>query len=228
MKLPRTLHIEGSRMPPGQHDPEAISFSELAGQFLVIEEKVDGAGVSVEFDDSLNLIVNHRGSPAVGPEFKKLHQWVAQRHDDLFNILETRYVMFGEWMLKKHTIFYNNLPDYFLESDVYDKKTNQWLSTTKRQNLFKNQKIYSVPVLGDGKYEKLDAVLAYMDYSCFIEPLTIFNMEGLYIKQEDHDQVIGRYKYVRYEFLKQILDSGKHVRDREIIPNQLTGGKLWL
>lgn len=209
-------------MPPGQSDPEAVPFSELAGKFLVIEEKVDGAGVSIEFDDSLNLIVSHRGSPATGSEFKKLHQWVNQRSTELFDVLENRYVMFGEWMFKKHTIFYNNLPDYFLESDVYDKKYNQWLSTAKRQEVLRNLEVHSVPVLSDGKYESLESVLSHLDYSCFIDPLELFNMEGLYIKHEEGDQVIGRYKYVRYEFLKQILDSGTHVRDREIIPNQLT------
>jgi hypothetical protein len=70
MKLPRTLHIEGSRLPPGAIDPDAIQFNRLVGQFLVIEEKIDGAGVSIFFDDKLNLEVWHRGSPAIGKEYR--------------------------------------------------------------------------------------------------------------------------------------------------------------
>lgn len=214
-------------MPPGQSDPEAVPFSELAGKFLVVEEKVDGAGVSIEFDDSLNLIVNHRGSPAIGPEFKKLHQWVDQKLTPLFNVLENKYVLFGEWMYKQHNIAYDKLPDYFLESDVYDKQYGgRWLSTAKRRELLDSANIFPVPVIDARKFESLKDMLTCLGNSCFIE--RDVPMEGLYIKHEERDQVLGRYKYVRYEFLKQILDSGTHVRDRQIIVNRLTGEKLWL
>lgn len=48
-------------------------------------------------------------------------------------------------------------------------------------------------------------------------------MEGLYIKQEDDFQVLSRYKYVRYEFLQSILNSGTHLMDRIPISNGLQG-----
>jgi hypothetical protein len=48
--------------------------------------------------------------------------------------------------------------------------------------------------------------------------------EGLYIKHEDQDQVIGRYKYVRYEFVNFIVNSGSHVMDREPVHNISLGG----
>lgn len=236
-------------MPPGQSDPEAVPFSELAGKFLVIEEKVDGAGVSIEFDDSLNLIVRHRDTVASGPEFLKLSQWANSRLDELFEVLENRYIMFGEWMYKMHTVFYNELPDYFLESDIYDKRDESWLSTSARHKLIEPLKINSVPVLGVGTYRSLERVLLCLDSSHYISEFwpedfakackyanvnietlwphilntgPSYNMEGLYIKDEENNRTNGRYKYVRYDFLKKILGSQGHVRDREIIPNQLT------
>jgi len=45
--------------------------------------------------------------------------------------------------------------------------------------------------------------------------------EGLYIKHEDTEKVLGRYKYIRHEFLQTLLKSGSHFMDREIIPNIL-------
>ena len=48
--------------------------------------------------------------------------------------------------------------------------------------------------------------------------------EGLYIKKEVGDQVIGRYKYVRADFHQAILDSEGHWHDRPILPNQLGDG----
>ena len=43
--------------------------------------------------------------------------------------------------------------------------------------------------------------------------------EGLYIKHEDENQVLGRYKYVRRAFVENIINSGTHLIDREPIHN---------
>ena len=42
-KYPRTQHLEGSRLQPGDEDLEAVPFRAIAGRNLVVEEKVDGA-----------------------------------------------------------------------------------------------------------------------------------------------------------------------------------------
>jgi hypothetical protein len=246
MKLPRTLHIEGSRLPTGKTDPDAIEFNKLKDQFLVIEEKVDGTGVSISLDKHLDLQINHRGSSAIGKEFKPLRDWASSHWEDLLFLLGERYVMFGEWMYNKHTIFYDNLPNYFLESDIYDKEKGIWLSTNARNNLLQGHSyIKQVPVIaalkpsalwqitqlvGKTKYQtnkwqqnletkasfvkaNLEKIKQETDQSGL--------MEGLYIKQEDDFKVIGRYKYVRYDFLQCILNSGTHLIDRLPIYNSL-------
>ena len=43
LKYPRTPHLEGSRLQPGDEDLSQIRFSEIAGRHLVVEEKCDGA-----------------------------------------------------------------------------------------------------------------------------------------------------------------------------------------
>lgn len=247
MKLERTLHIEGSRMPVGQVDPEGVQFTALAGQFLVIEEKVDGTGVSIFFDDKLDLQVWHRGTPALAKEFNQLNNWASLHKDDLFDLLEDRYILFGEWMYNKHTIFYDALPHYFLESDIYDRKSNIWLSTFARNVILtRHEYICQVPVIAALKATELSQVTDMIGKSRYqsdkwLEVLrtkavrldfdTILSetdqsglVEGLYIKHEEERRVVGRYKYVRYEFLEKILNSGTHVMDREPIHNGLVGG----
>ncbi len=248
MKLPRTLHIEGSRLAPGKNDPDAIPFSKLQGQFLVIEEKVDGSGVSIALDNSLNLEIDHRGSPASGKEYWQLHEWAENHWEDLVLLLGERYVLFGEWMKNKHSIFYDNLPNYFLESDVYDKERKIWLSTSARNSLLsKSRFIKRVPVLATIKPSSLSQITGLVGASNYQTPdwkkalqskcnmlgmdyvRTLSEtddsglMEGLYIKQEDDFQVLNRYKYVRYEFLQSILNSGTHLMDRIPISNGLQG-----
>lgn len=246
MKLPRTLHIEGSRLPTGKTDPEAVEFDKLKGQFLVVEEKVDGTGVSISLDKHLDIEINHRGSPAIGREFKPLREWANCHWEDLLFLLGERYVMFGEWMYNKHTIFYDNLPNYFLESDIYDKEKRVWLSTNARNNLLQGHSyIERVPVIATLKPSALWQITQLVGKTKFqsqkwqqnLESKASFVkanidkvrqetdqsglMEGLYIKQEDDFKVIGRYKYVRYDFLQCILNSGTHLIDRLPIYNSL-------
>src|SRR5579885_1495612 len=133
IKLPRTLHIEGSGVSSAL-DPEVVKFSKLSGELLYIEEKLDGTGVSIFFDDQLQLQIWHRGSPATSKQFHRLHNWAKIHQDELFDLLEDRYVLFGEWMLHKHSIFYDQLSSYFFESDIYDRKKEIWLSTFARDS----------------------------------------------------------------------------------------------
>jgi hypothetical protein len=248
IRLPRTLHIEGSRLPQGRTDPEAVQFSALAGKFLYMEEKVDGTGVVIFFDNELTPRIWHRGSPATSKEFNKLHDWVNVHQDNLFDLLEDRYLLFGEWMLRKHHIYYDRLPSYFLESDIYDQKTGTFLSTMAREDLLRpHDYIRSVPVLAALKPTKLSQVTAmikrplyqsdmwraHLWHKCEMYDWDLEKVlketdqselaEGLYIKHEDEQKVIGRYKYVRYEFVEGIINSGTHLIDREPIHNSLAG-----
>jgi len=43
--------------------------------------------------------------------------------------------MYGEWLYAKHTIYYDQLPAYFLEFDVLDMQIGEFLSTARRREL---------------------------------------------------------------------------------------------
>ena len=42
-KYPRTHHLEGSRLQPGDEDLNSVPFSAIKDQYVVVEEKVDGS-----------------------------------------------------------------------------------------------------------------------------------------------------------------------------------------
>jgi hypothetical protein len=238
IKLPRTRHIEGSGLA-SHLDPDVMKFNKLAGEFLVVEEKLDGTGVSIFFDDQLNLQLWHRGSPATGKEFQRLQSWAELHQDELFNVLENRYVLFGEWMLHKHAIFYDRLPSFFLESDMYDRQNEIWLSTMARSQIWKQPSLLrSVPVIAAFKPTSLNQITTLLHRSAYQsehwrevlwqksekEKFALDKIlaecdqsdlaEGLYIKHEDDEQVLGRYKYVRKDFIENIIKSGTHLIDR--------------
>ena len=61
--------------------------------------------------------------------------------------------MYGEWMVAKHTAFYDALPHYFMEFDVLDTETGNFLSTDARRLLLSQCPVHSVKVLETGKFQ---------------------------------------------------------------------------
>ena len=51
LKYPRTPHLEGSRLQEGDEDLAQIPFAEIAGKYLVVEEKCDGANSAISFGE---------------------------------------------------------------------------------------------------------------------------------------------------------------------------------
>ncbi|MBQ3455980.1 MAG: RNA ligase family protein [Synergistaceae bacterium] len=248
-KYPRTPHIEGSRLQPGDEDLSQIRFESIKGKYLVIEEKVDGANSAISFSEDSELLLQSRGHYLTGGyrerHYNFMKQWANYHRDTFFEMLGTRYIMYGEWLYAKHTIFYDALPNYFLEFDIMDRETGIFLDTPARHKLLKGSPVESVPVLGEGSYTSEKEILKLIGQSKYItvnQRENLYNaavklglspernlndtdlsglMEGLYIKVEENGMVVNRMKYVRAEFLQQVDFSETHWIDRPIIPNQL-------
>ena len=175
--------------------------------------------------------------------------WANSFKSQLYELLKDRYIMYGEWLYAKHTVFYDNLTHYFMEFDIYDKKENKFLSTKKRRELLKEYDfITSVLILYEGKIKSIKEITSLLKKSNFksdkcketlkkqceeyglnyelVEKQTDTTdlMEGIYIKVENEEEVIDRFKYVRSSFLNTILDSETHWVKRPIIPNKLKEG----
>jgi ATP-dependent RNA circularization protein (DNA/RNA ligase family) len=221
LKYPRTPHITGSRIQPGDEDLKAISREVLKGS-IVIEEKLDGSNCGISFGAGANLVLQSRGHVLTGGprerQFNLLKRWANHHIAALREILGRRYVMYGEWLYARHTIAYDQLPHYFLEFDIFDREAGDFLGTERRRRLLAGGPVLPVPVLGT---ESTGAVDAYIGRSSFS---SIERMEGLYLKQEDGGRVIARYKYVRSDFLQTVADSDTHWMDRPIEPNRLRDG----
>ena len=123
-KYPRTSHIEGSRLQPGDHDLASIPFAEIAGRYLVVEEKMDGANAALSFTEAGDILLQSRGHYLTGGprerHFDLFKQWAHTHSSALWPVLGSRYVLYGEWLYARHTIYYDALPHYLLEFDVLD------------------------------------------------------------------------------------------------------------
>jgi len=250
IKYPRTPHLEGSRLQAGDEDLSQIPFGEIAGRHIVIEEKIDGANSALSFNPEGELLLQSRGHYLTGgyreKHYNLFKQWAGVHRDAFWQALGCRYVMYGEWMFAKHSIYYDALPHYIMEFDILDRESGRFLDTPSRREITKQLPVCSVPVLAEGCFGKKDDVLAYLGDSRFITPRHIENlrttaakdgldvericretdastaMEGLYIKVEEGGEVVRRVKYVRRSFLQTVEESGTHWLERPIVRNGIT------
>ena len=186
-------------------------------------------------------------------QFTLFKQW-AITHADLFAIaLGDQYVAYGEWLYSKHTVFYDLLPHYWMEFDILDKRRSKpgepwFLDTPSRAALLQGLPYVPVRVLWSGTWTKemrfedfvkpshfkspqwrqqlrdqvkrlgydWDLIWKYTDHSEL--------MEGVYIKWEENGRLMGRYKFVRADFVSLIVDNDEHHMNLPITPNLLAGG----
>lgn len=250
VKYPRTPHLQGSRLQEGDEDLSQIPFSQILGKHIVVEEKIDGANSAISFDGDGNLLLQSRGHYLNGGfrerHYNLLKQWANANQDLFFDVLGSRYIMYGEWLYAKHTVFYDALPSYFMEFDIFDREREVYLDTPSRKALTDKMGIVSsVPVLGSGAFKSKESILALLGNSNYIteshletlkkvvekqgldverqlrETDPSMTMEGLYIKVEEGGIVQERMKFVRASFLQCVNEAKSHWQTRPIVPNQL-------
>lgn len=254
LKYPRTTHLEGSRIQKGDEDLKAVRLSSLRGRFCVFEEKLDGANCGLRFDSDGKLWLQSRGHFLLGgpreEQFDLFKAWAGYWRDAFFDLLGDRFVLYGEWLHAAHTCYYDRLPHYFFEFDMLEIESGRFLSTRARRELLDPfPHILSVPVLSSGPAPAKRSALAAMvgpslaksadpapameraakaagaDLDMTREQLDCSSFaEGLYVKVEEGDYVVGRHKWVRAEFLQAIEESGSHWNDRPLILNALRPG----
>ena len=231
-KYPRTPHLEGSRLQSGDEDLSQVPFSYIKGKHLVVEEKIDGANTAISFSEDGELLLQSRGHYLTGGyrerHYNLMKQWANIHQDSFFAVLGTRYIMYGEWMYAKHTVYYDILPHYFLEFDIFDREEQIFLSTERRHEMLKDLPVVSVPVLKEGAFQNKEDLISLLGKSNFIsenktetlratsaklgldverqvrETDASDTMEGLYIKIEENGQVVDRLKYVRASFTQTV------------------------
>ena len=140
--------------------------------------------------------------------------------------LENRFILFGEWVYARHSIFYRKLTHYFFEFDIYDKEQEAFLDLEQRLTMLEGTGIQTVPVVHKGivTRDDLENLIAPSQFdSQFDNPTTKQTdnlMEGVYLRTEADGMVTGRAKFVRPEFVEKIKQS-THWQHQQMVPNLL-------
>lgn len=255
LKYPRTAHLEGSKLQAGDEDVSQVPFSRIADLHVVYEEKLDGANCGFSFDSAGNIHAQSRGheldmGARGGRErhFNLYKDWLNAQQDAFLDRLEDRYLVYGEWLYASHTVYYDALPHWFMEFDVFDHVDGVFLDTPRRHALLDGLPICHVPVLYEGRAQspshlaKLvvpslyktagwrDSLRRAVDREGLDMERTVGKIEdsdlaeGIYGKVEENGEVVFRFKHVRHDFLQAVFDVNEHWLSRPIVPNGLAPG----
>ncbi|WP_096701274.1 RNA ligase family protein [Magnetospirillum sp. 15-1] len=221
-RFPRIPHLVG--LGTGfTRDDKVLSGSEadaLLAREVVIEEKLDGANLGLSVGPDGGLRLQNRGQYLVPPysgQFDKANAWLGLHRDQLAAKLGHGEILFGEWCAARHSLTYDQLPDWFLVFDVYDKREARFWSTPRRNALAARLGLAVVPLIGVGRSN-----LTELKQMVIGEPSRVRTgpMEGVVIRNETRDWLEARAKLVRPDFTQAI---GEHWRRRRIEWNRLKG-----
>jgi hypothetical protein len=230
LRLPKTQHMQGSGLP--EKFEGRASFARLKGH-LIVEEKLDGRGLALGFNQAGDFILGCRGvsysqRQELDSNAQAAWDYLQPHLTELYLALTDRYVLYGEWLYHKHYLYYDQLPTYFFESDIYDRVSEQFLTLKSRTKLLADTSIPQVPILWQGEANLMPEPIDLLTQSIFqsnnwresldqeIKKLGLPNarvwqatdmsdtMEGLYLRTETKEQVAGRFKYVRASFIRNI------------------------
>lgn len=251
VKYPRTRHVDGSRRQIGD-DACDLPLAALAKRPLVVCEKLDGANAALSFAPGGRLLLQSRDHYLTGGprerHFALFKTWAHVHAPALYTALGDRFVMYGEWLYAKHTVFYDRLPHYFLEFDVLDRATGAFLSAEARRELLFGSPVVPAPVLhwgpiartgdldrlvGRSRYKSPDwrDALAAAATASGSRPAHVARQtedsdlaEGVYLKHEAGGRVIERAKFVRADFVQAIRAADDHWQSRPVLANALAPG----
>ncbi len=140
-------------------------------------------------------------------QFRKLDTWLETRKTCLWQALMSntrfpgRYILFGEWLAAKHSVFYSRLPDLFLAFDLFDRLKRRFVCRKRLESLLVSTSIKLVrnlnlsvrPLTVENLVTKLQGGIqsAYGDEM----------VEGFYLRSEDSQWLQNRVKIVRADFI---------------------------
>lgn len=219
-RFPHTPHLAwlGNGEP---RDDKVLSSGEarelLAGE-LVVEEKLDGANLGFSVSADGRLQAQNRSHYLEEPypgQFGRLRSWLPVHEEPLAEALGSDLIAFGEWCAARHSLTYEHLPDWWLLFDVYDRREQQFWSTTRRNRWAAQLGIATVPALDRGKLSLSDLKrMLNAGGSAF----STGPLEGVVVRSEDDAWLKARAKLVRADFTQSIES---HWRKRALEWNRL-------
>lgn len=169
-KYPRVPHVSGGSnatsddvvWAAGARDP-------LAGVEVVVEEKLDGANVSVWFENGVPRVGMRGGADTADRSGLRgrVRAWAAEHAARLRDVLGDSLVLYGEWLLARHSVAYDALPGPLVGIDVFDRDAGAFLDPPARDAVLHAADVPVPPRVFTGTVASLPSITELVGRSAF-------------------------------------------------------------
>lgn len=177
---------------------EKFATAFTAGEHITITEKIDGANASIAVGEDDKLIAFSRRNQLT-PEstLQGFYEFVQTLDSSIIScVLGTRYIFFGEWLVKHSIKYPEDKMKQFYVFDVWDTEIEQYLPWEQTKQMAEFCGLNLVPLFYDGPFTTWDEVTKFVGKTEMGgEPTG----EGIVIKSQDRldNKFSGTPAYVK-------------------------------
>ena len=135
------------------------------GDYIVVQEKIDGANFSIRYDEETDSVVafSRKRQLDMITNLRGAWQWTQKLNKELVHeVLGTTKVLFSEWLVA-HTIIY---PDDKYQNaycyDVWDTEKEKYLLQDEVEDIVKRLGLIYVPVFYRGEFQSWEHIKQFV------------------------------------------------------------------
>lgn len=134
------------------------------GEHITITEKIDGANASIYCkEDKSVACCSRRQDLAPENPLQGFYGYVQSLdHEMIYDAIGTRYIIFGEWLVKHSIKYPDNVLKKFYIFDVWDTETEQYMPWTFTKQISEFLGIPTVPLFYDGPFISWEHVTSFV------------------------------------------------------------------
>lgn len=196
-----------------------------AGEHITITEKIDGANASIVVNEDGTLTAcSRRNELNQNNTLQGFYNFVQTLDASIVSAaLTSRYILFGEWLVK-HTIRYpEDKMKQFYVFDVYDTETEQYMPWDFTKQIAEFIGLKTVPLFYDGPFISWEHIYSFVGKTEMGgEPTG----EGIVIKSQDRldNKFSGTPEYVKI-VAKEFSEVHQSKPQKEIDPAKIAAKK---
>ncbi|UGO51272.1 RNA ligase [Bacillus phage vB_BanS_Skywalker] len=166
------------------------------GDWIVIQEKLDGANASFRKGKDGEILTFSRNTPLTGEDgLGGFRRWALETLDP--DLLLPNIVYFGEW-LNPHKVKYPEYQKQFFLYDLYDTNTGLYLDFNRVKDAHRMLGLNLIPVLYEGEYKDFDHLMSFVGQTKLGGRLgDIETGEGIVVKNVGFVDRHGNQKFVK-------------------------------
>ena len=134
------------------------------GDYIIIQEKIDGANASFQYDSETNTIQAFSRKQILGlsNNLRGFWEWTQQQ----LNVQEysdfSHIRVFGEWLVSHSVPYPQDKYSKFYCYDLYDTETQKYYPQNVVKSFCTNKNLIYVPVLYDGEFQSWEHCLSFV------------------------------------------------------------------